>query len=65
MRTSNMPPMSVTLDVSKLNGWLNADADCRVRKELGHTEAGGMRARRQEGVAADSTRSVQARAWIG
>ena len=25
-RTWNMPPMSVTLDVSKLSGWSNADA---------------------------------------
>ena len=28
-RTSNMPPMFVTLDVSKLSGWSNAFADCR------------------------------------
>ena len=27
-RTVNMPPMSVTLDVSKLSGWLNAKASC-------------------------------------
>ena len=31
-RTLNMLFMSVTLDVSKLSGWLNADADCRVEK---------------------------------
>ena len=31
-RTANMPPMSLTLDVSKLSGWLNADARCRVKK---------------------------------
>ena len=29
-RTLNMPLMVVTLDVSKLSGWLNADAYCRV-----------------------------------
>ena len=29
-RTKNMPPIFVTLDVSKLSGWLNADAYCRV-----------------------------------
>ena len=29
-RTLNMYPMSVTLDVSKLSGWLNTDAYCRV-----------------------------------
>ena len=26
-RTKNMPPMSVTRDVSKLSGWLKADAE--------------------------------------
>eukprot|EP00964_Phaeocystis_antarctica_P000162 scaffold91_cov56-Phaeocystis_antarctica.AAC.3 len=29
-RTANMRPMSVTLDVSKLNGWLNAVAPSPV-----------------------------------
>ena len=27
-RTLNMTRMVVTLEVSKLSGWLNADADC-------------------------------------
>ena len=31
-RTRNMDCMSVTLDVSKLSGWLNADACCRVER---------------------------------
>ena len=31
-RTPNMTSMSVTLDVSKLSGWLNADAYCRESK---------------------------------
>ena len=31
-RTPNMPHMLVTLEVSKLSGWLNADADCRESK---------------------------------
>ena len=35
-RTSNMKRMVVTLEVSKLSGWLNDDAACRVSKE-GHT----------------------------
>ena len=34
-RTSNMPYMIVTLDVSKLSGWLNADARCRVEGRHG------------------------------
>tara|TARA_B100000780_G_scaffold257018_1_gene206559 strand:- start:294 stop:419 length:126 start_codon:yes stop_codon:yes gene_type:complete len=34
--------MSVTLDVLKLNGWLNADVDCQVTTKLveGDTRAG-------------------------
>ena len=32
-RTENIQPMFVTLDVSRLSGWLNADAPCRVEKE--------------------------------
>ena len=31
--TMNMLPMFVTLDVSKLSGWLNANASCRVERE--------------------------------
>ena len=32
-RTENMPIVLVTLGVSRLSGWLNADAPCRVEKE--------------------------------
>jgi hypothetical protein len=32
-RTENMLTMDVTLEVSRLSGWLNADADCRVERE--------------------------------
>eukprot|EP00964_Phaeocystis_antarctica_P152409 scaffold120287_cov55-Phaeocystis_antarctica.AAC.1 len=31
-RTANMLSMFVTLDVSKLSGWLNPDAACRVER---------------------------------
>ena len=31
-RTVNMAFMVVTLEVSKLSGWLNADATCRVER---------------------------------
>ena len=37
-RTWNIQRMSVTLDVSKLSGWLNTDAYCRV--ERGACDAG-------------------------
>ena len=37
-RTQNMPNMSVTLEVSKLSGWLNAEF-CRESKE-GHVVRG-------------------------
>ena len=50
-RTQNMPYMVVTLEVSTLSGWLNADAYCResngghtVRGEGAGLEAGGRRA---------------------
>ena len=33
-RTLNIPAMFVTLDVSRLRGWLNADARCRVEREI-------------------------------
>ena len=39
-RTWNMERMVVTLDVSKLSGWLNASASCR---EPSRTEARTMR----------------------
>ena len=32
-RTENIHPMSMTPDVSRISGWLNADAICRVEKE--------------------------------
>ena len=32
-RTENMYPMFVTLDVSRPSGWLNEDANCRVKRE--------------------------------
>ena len=39
-RTRNMPRIFVTLDVSKLSGWLNADAPCRVTRR--HVEGGTL-----------------------
>ena len=40
-RTLNMDLMSMTLDVSKLSGWLNADANCRVEKRARCGPGGG------------------------
>ena len=48
-RTPNMLRMSVTLEVSKLSGWLNALACCRVEGR-GTCDAGEARAGRREGV---------------
>ena len=61
-RTWNMLRMSVTLEVSKLSGWLNADASCREPKR-GHTVRGEVRAGRG-GRAADDrgARNVQGKA---
>ena len=47
-RTPNMVCMVVTLDVSKLSGWLNADAYCRVERRAYDAERGVGRGR--EGV---------------
>ena len=57
-RTRNMLSMVVTLDVSRVSGWLNAHADCRVASRA--YDAGGMRAERREGVG--RPRCVQ---WAG
>ena len=48
-RTLNMLYMVVTLEVSRLSGWLNADGACRVPQE-GRTVRGGMRGGRWQGV---------------
>ena len=32
-RAVNMDSMVVTLEVTRLSGWLNADAPCRVNRE--------------------------------
>ena len=47
-RTRNMWPMFVTLEVSKLSGWLNANAPCR-ESQGGHTVRGKVQAGRWEG----------------
>jgi len=47
-RTRNMSLMFVTLDVSKLSGWLNTDAPCRVEERT--YKVGSMRAGMREGV---------------
>ena len=47
-RTQNMLSMSVTLDVLKLSGWLNADAPCRVERRACDARQGA--AQEREGV---------------
>ena len=42
-RTLNMLSMSVTLDVSKLSCWLNADASCRVERRACDVGSGTAR----------------------
>ena len=48
-RTQNMPYMFVTLEVSKLSGWLNADACCRESKRRAFGEGRGAEYREAEG----------------
>jgi hypothetical protein len=56
----------VTLDVSKLSGWLNVFADCRVQREAweeGDMQAGG-RGRGLE-CASERVGSIQVEEWAG
>ena len=46
-RTENIQPMFVTLDVSRLSGWLNAVALCRAKGEASEDD---VRIGRREGV---------------
>ena len=48
-RTLNMWSMVVTLDVSKLSGWLNADASCRVERRACDAGRGVGRGRESVG----------------
>eukprot|EP00964_Phaeocystis_antarctica_P025647 scaffold14435_cov55-Phaeocystis_antarctica.AAC.3 len=56
-RTLNMSCMSVTLDVSKLSGWLNADARCRVGRRAYDVER-GVGWRRERAWAGGSARAA-------
>ena len=62
-RTLNMKDMVVTLEVSKLSGWLNADAYCRDSKG-GHAVRDDVRAGRREAAGDRGARSVQGRARL-
>ena len=55
-RTGNMFCMVVTLDVSKLSGWLNADAPCRVERRACNVGRGA--ARERQGVRVAATQSA-------
>eukprot|EP00964_Phaeocystis_antarctica_P117933 scaffold81772_cov49-Phaeocystis_antarctica.AAC.6 len=55
--------MFVTLEVSKLSGWLNADASCQESKG-GHTLRGKVRDGRQEAADDRGASSVQGRARL-
>ena len=48
-RTANMKLMVVTLDVSRLSGWLNADAPCRVAPRHVGGDTGGLGGARARG----------------
>jgi len=65
-RTTNMPRMFVTLEVSKLSGWLKACASCRVKG--GHAMRGEVRSGRREGgrfavAQAACTGKARIKAW--
>ena len=58
-RTLNMASMSVTLDVSKLSGWLNAAAFCRVERRVYDAERGVGREAGKRGPAAAHERHAR------
>jgi len=58
-RTWNMLYMFVTLDVSKLSGWLNAYANCRVEKRAYEAERGVGREMGGRGPAAAHERHAR------
>ena len=58
-----MAYMFVTLEVSKLSGWLDADAPCRESKG-GHALRGKVRAGWREAAGDGGARSVQGRARL-
>ena len=62
-RTLTKRCMFVTLDVSKVSGWLNAVAYCRESKG-GHTVRGELRVRKREMADDGGARSVQGRARL-
>ena len=63
-RTANMAPMFVTLEVSKLSGWLNDDASCR-ESNGGHTIWGEVQSTGRPEAAGDrGARGVRGRARL-
>ena len=59
-RTWNMRPMLVTLDVSKLSGWLNAAAFCRVERRTHDAGRGaGREIRGRAGAAVAQARRAR------
>ena len=58
-RTRNMAYMLVTLDVSKLSGWLNADASCRVESRAYDAGRGAGRKAGGRGPAAAHERHAR------
>ena len=56
-RTPNMRPIFVTLEVSKLSGWLNALKDCR-ESNGGHTVRVEVRTGRRQAAGDRGARSV-------
>ena len=63
-RTWNMPCMVVTLEVSKLSGWLNADAPCRESNGGHAVHEGEVRPGRQEAAGDRGASGVQGRARV-
>eukprot|EP00964_Phaeocystis_antarctica_P005379 scaffold2944_cov60-Phaeocystis_antarctica.AAC.2 len=59
-----MPPMVVTLEVSRLSGWLNVDALCRETKKR-YAMRGELQTGRPEVAGDRGARSIESRARGG
>eukprot|EP00964_Phaeocystis_antarctica_P096872 scaffold63096_cov53-Phaeocystis_antarctica.AAC.3 len=58
-----MPLMSVTLEVSKLSGWLNADASCQKSKGGGVRCGARCGAGSREGLRQRAAGGARLKAW--
>ena len=62
--TVNIVPMLVTPEMSKLSGWLNFGAPCRVAREVMRYVGEVQSGRREGGGCGGGASRMQGRAWL-